>query len=122
MRKSAGFTLIELMVAMSIFALAGTAIIKTTSEHLNSLSSLEEITMGQWVAANRLAEIQLEKTFPPKDKKQEEVEMAGMKFYWRQVVKQTEDKQMRQVEIEIRRNENDEQTVTTLIGYVSSAG
>ncbi len=44
MNKSAGFTLLEVMVALAICAMAGIAAMQATGEHINHLSSIEEQT------------------------------------------------------------------------------
>ena len=55
-RRSKGFTLLEVMVALSICAMAGIAAMQATAEHINHLSSLEEQTYASWVAENVMIE------------------------------------------------------------------
>uniref|UniRef100_UPI0038F6D76D type II secretion system minor pseudopilin GspI n=1 Tax=Streptomyces niveiscabiei TaxID=164115 RepID=UPI0038F6D76D len=54
--KYQGFTLLEVMVALSICAMAGIAAMQATGEHINHLSSLGEQTYASWVAENVLIE------------------------------------------------------------------
>ena len=56
MNKSAGFTLLEVMVALAICAMAGIAAMQATGEHINHLSSIEEQTYASWVAENVMVE------------------------------------------------------------------
>ncbi|MEP2652947.1 MAG: type II secretion system minor pseudopilin GspI, partial [Paraglaciecola sp.] len=51
--SSSGMTLLEVMVALLIFALTATAIMKAASEHLTTVSQIEDITFATWVANNR---------------------------------------------------------------------
>ena len=56
MIKSTGFTLLEVMVALAICAMAGIAAMQATGEHINHLSSIEEQTYASWVAENVMVE------------------------------------------------------------------
>ena len=54
-----GFTLVEVMVALAVVAVALPALLVTLSQQLDGLRYLEDRTHAQWVAANRLAELRL---------------------------------------------------------------
>ena len=58
-RASVGFTLVEVMVALAVVAVALPALLLTLSQQLDGLRYLEDRTQAQWVAANRLAELRL---------------------------------------------------------------
>ena len=49
-----GMTLLEVLVALFIFALTGTAIMKAASDHLTGVGQIEDITFATWVANNHL--------------------------------------------------------------------
>lgn len=61
-----GMTLLEVMVALLIFAMTGTAILKAAGDHLSSVGQVEAVTFANWVASNRLSQLQLDTTWPPK--------------------------------------------------------
>ncbi|MFM5136527.1 prepilin-type N-terminal cleavage/methylation domain-containing protein, partial [Aeromonas rivipollensis] len=42
--RARGMTLLEVMVALAVFAIAGLAVMKTASEHLSGLNYLEQKT------------------------------------------------------------------------------
>ena len=54
MRLNKGFTLLEVLVALSICAMAGIAAMQAIGEHINHLTTLEEQTYASWVAENVL--------------------------------------------------------------------
>ncbi|MBC3765868.1 type II secretion system minor pseudopilin GspI [Neptunicella marina] len=112
-------TLLEVMVALAIFALAGTAIMKAASEHLHSIGVLEETTYATWVANNKLAEVQLSKQWPPKNNDKGEVEMASRKWQWKQLVSKTSDDNMRMVEVEVSDSAQPEQIITSVQTFVT---
>jgi general secretion pathway protein I len=121
LRKQIGFTLLEVMVAMFIFAIAGAAIVKTTAEHINSLSKLEEITFATWVANNQLmrATLTTEKQWPPKNNQRGSVEMLDRTWYWEQVVEKTNDESLRAIVITVGLDEEYEGSVTSVTTYVA---
>jgi general secretion pathway protein I len=121
LRKQTGFTLLEVMVAMFIFAIAGAAIVKTTAEHINSLSKLEEITFATWVANNQLmrATLSAEKQWPPKNNQRGSVEMLDRTWYWEQVVEKTNDESLRAIVITVGLDEEYEGSVTSVTTYVA---
>ena len=48
-----GFTLLEVMLALAIFALAATAVLQIASGALSNQQILEEKTVAGWVAENQ---------------------------------------------------------------------
>lgn len=118
-RNFIGFTLIEIMLAMAIFAIAGVAILGVTDTNTRNLSYLETKIMADWVASNQLVEASLQTSWPPKNNKKGKVELAGLTWFWQQKVIETTDKNMRALEIEVRLNEKEESPLTSLLTYVA---
>jgi general secretion pathway protein I len=117
-----GFTLIEVMVAMAVFAIAGVALIASTSTHFTNLSVLETKMLANWVASNQLVEASLEQSWPLKNNKEGKVELAGREWFWKQRIAKTNDKDMSQVAIEIRLKETDKLSLSSLSTYVIKEG
>ncbi|GFD89335.1 type II secretion system protein GspI [Tenacibaculum sp. KUL152] len=118
-RRATGFTLIEVMVALSIFALAGTAILKAASEHLSSIGQIESVTFANWVASNRLNQLQLETTWPPKNNVKGNMEMADRTWYWKQTVTKTNDDDLRSVTIFVGEDKTYNDSVTSVTTFVA---
>lgn len=118
-RISKGFTLIEVLLALSVFSLAGLALLDTADTHFTSLNNLENKMIADWVAANQLVEVNLDETWPPKNNKTGKIEMAGREWFWTQKVIKTQDNDMRSVVIEVRQSEKSELALTSLMTYVS---
>ena len=119
LRRATGFTLIEVMVALSIFALAGTAILKAASEHLSSIGQIESVTFANWVASNRLNQLQLETTWPPKNNVKGNMEMADRTWYWKQTVTKTNDDDLRSVTIFVGEDKTYNDSVTSVTTFVA---
>jgi len=116
-----GFTLIEVMLAMAVFAIAGTALLGSAETNLSTLSKLEQNIIASWVVSNQLVEASLDQSWPPKNNKQGKVEMAGKEWYWQQEVIKTTDKNMRAIVMKVRINEKDESAAVQMVTYVSKS-
>ena len=117
--KHHGFTLIEVMLAMAVFAIAGIALLSAASNNARNIGHLENKMLANWVASNQLVVTNLEAKWPPKNNLKGEVELAGKAWFWQQKVIKTTDKDMRAIVMEIRLNEDDELAVTSLTTYVA---
>lgn len=115
--KSKGFTLIELLIAMAVFATAGAAVMKTASEHMNSISHLENMTFASYVAENQLNAVFLEKTWPLKSE-QKTVEFANRSWLWQQEIKKTADANFSAVVVKVSLADNPEKVVYQLQTFV----
>ena len=116
-----GFTLIEVMLALAVFSIAGIALLNTSSNNARNIGHLESTMFANWVAANQLVEASLEKKWPPKNNLKGEVELASRVWFWQQKVLKTGDKDMRAIVMEVRLHEDDELPVSSLTTYVSRA-
>jgi general secretion pathway protein I len=119
MIKNKGFTLIEVMVALAVFAIAGTALLSSAQSNFGHLARLEKQTIASWIASNQLVEVSLDKSWPPKNNKKGETEFAGHEWFWLQKVEKTLNDNMRAVTIEVRVNEADEQPMGSMTTYLT---
>lgn len=119
-KLQAGFTLLEIMIAIVIVALAGSAIVNATGSHMRMLTLTEDSIVAAWVAENRLAELQLEEVWPPKNNKSGKEKIAGRDWFWRQEVKKVESENMRQVTVYVMTQEGSEDTVYHLQTYIGN--
>lgn len=117
--KQSGLTLLEVMVALLIFALTGTAVLKAASDHLQGVGQLEDITFATWVANNRLNQLQYSTTWPPKNNQKGSEEMAGREWHWQQKVIKAQDKNLRAVEVSVSSDDNHEYPVTSVLSYIA---
>lgn len=118
--KARGMTLLEVMVALLIFALTGTAIIKAASDHISGIGQIEDITFATWVANNRLTQATLEQSWPPKNNLKGEAEMAGKTWYWQQKILKTTDKDLQAIEVSVGLDDSYQNTILYVTGYVSN--
>ncbi|MGO2332860.1 MAG: type II secretion system minor pseudopilin GspI [Pseudoalteromonas nigrifaciens] len=115
-----GFTLLEVLVALSICAMAGIAAMQATSEHIHHLSSIEEQTYASWVAENIMVEQRTkgEQWEGENGVRGSEV-MAGVEWFWRQDIGKTADKDFVKLTINIFSDEKYEHSVYELATYLN---
>ncbi|MBN58529.1 MAG: type II secretion system minor pseudopilin GspI [Thalassolituus sp.] len=79
--SQAGFTLLEVMVAVAIFAGIAITISDTASMRVNNLLTMRTMTMASFVAENRLTDIRLTGIPPQPGETNDIVEMAGQEWH-----------------------------------------
>lgn len=120
MKRLNGMTLIEVMVALAIFAITGAAILKATGDHIGSVGQIEEITLATWVANNQLTRSHLDNQWPPKNNQRGSVEMAGRTWFWQQTVTKTNDEDLRAIEIQVGLDATYVGAVTSVVSFVAN--
>lgn len=118
-KKNAGFTLIEVMVALTIIAISLGALLSTSGTQASSVSYLKHKTLAHWVAVNELTQLRIAKEFPDLGDKKGSTKMAGNEWFWIRTTKKTEDKDARQITFKLYADEAREKNITTLIGYAN---
>jgi type II secretion system protein I len=76
-QSNAGFTLIEVLVALVVVGLGMLAVIQTVSQTASNTSYIRDKTIAHWIAMNQLTQVRLQPSAPPIDKSSDELEMAG---------------------------------------------
>lgn len=101
-----GFTLLEVMLALAIFALAATAVLQIASGALSNQHVLEEKTVAGWVAENQTALLYLMTRGQRAVRQQGESDMAGSRWYWRTTPLSTGNALLQAVDIEVSLHED----------------
>lgn len=97
MRRAQGFTLLEVLVALAIFALVAASVLSASARSLQTASRLEDKTLAMWVADNRLTELQLSQSPLADGREEGEVTFAGRRWQWQSEVQGTREPDMRRV-------------------------
>lgn len=115
---SKGFTLIEVVIALTIVAVGLAAVISAASSTIYNAAGLQERTFAHWVAMNKLTELHILQEWPSPRKTTGSTLMAEHEWFWSMDVQETADKSVRKVEISVRANEDDENPLVNLTGFV----
>jgi len=115
LKQKNGFTLLEVLVAMVILSISLLAAIKVATEVTNSAIYLQDKTIAQWVAMNKVAEMRLAKNLPKLGKSNGEEEMAGRTWRWDILVKNTAYLKLREVEVGVKPASDDSDEAHTVV-------
>ncbi len=122
MRRAAltrGFTLLEVMVALAVLAIALAALIKGVAANSANAAYLRDKTLAHWVGMNVVAEQRLMGEWSDKGTKRGEEEMGNHIWYWSSAVSETFDEDVRRLDVEVRgRDERDESPLVTLVAFL----
>ncbi|UTW46752.1 type II secretion system minor pseudopilin GspI [Bacterioplanoides sp. SCSIO 12839] len=115
--KQGGFTLLEVMIAVTIFAVIATTISQTTSQSVGNLLYLQDKTLAAFVAENQLAEIRLA-PFPNVSDSNDVIDMAGREWRVNTKIENTQLPDTRRVTVSVADLNDKESNLATLATIV----
>ena len=99
--RANGFTLIEMLVALSVFSLAALAMVNLQGYSIRTAATLSDSALASQVAQN-LAVERLSAPFAPAIGSEEgEVENGGRRWFWKVVTEKTEDNRLVTLDISV---------------------
>ena len=112
-----GFTLIEVMVALVIVAVALAAGVKAAGALADNASRLRAVGAAQWCAENQLTELRLTHQFPGAGESSFSCEQLGETYQGRLVVRATPNPNFRAVDAVIADADGQQRlTLSTILG------
>lgn len=120
-RQSLGFTLIEVMIALVIVALALATITVSMGQMVDNGQTLRDRTYASWIAQNRIAELRLAFATPDVGVTTGEVEYANAEWSWRATVAETGVDDLYRIDVAVSYAGSDE-VVRTVTGFVGPPG
>ncbi len=123
-RASSGFTLLEVMVALTIVALSLTAVTASLSQMIDAAETMRNRTYASWIGQNRIAELRLAADMPDTGTSNGEVQYANTDWSWRAVISETGVDDLYRVDVAVSLAGDDEavRTVTGFIGLPGATG
>jgi general secretion pathway protein I len=116
--RAPGFTLIEVLVALAIVAVALSAGMRALAQGADGASSLKARTLALWVAENRLARAQLDLSAQGATAASGAETQAGMALAWRQTIGTTPNPAFRRIEIVVTEPGRPDYALARLVGYL----
>lgn len=115
-RTLSGFTLLEVMVAVAIFAGIAVAITDTTSSRVNNLLSIRDMTLASFVAENRMTDIQLAGGVPAPGETRDTTELANTEWSLLTTVEKTPFPEVMRIEIAVSKATTPDAVIYRLTG------
>ncbi len=105
-RVQDGFTLLEVLIALAIVAMSVGALLGTVTSSASHVSYLQEKTLAEWVALNRLTEIRIDhQNMPTVGKRMGSTVMGGTRWEWEEEVAELPIEGMLRVEVRAHNTE-----------------
>jgi general secretion pathway protein I len=115
-----GFTLIEILVALAILAVALAAGMRSVAQSSDAATMLKHRTLALWVAQNRLAAAQLATLWPAIGIRAGNAEQARASFVWSETVDETPNPAFRKIEITVADPATPDYILARLVGYLGA--
>ena len=119
-RGSAGFTLVEVLVALTIVAVALMASLRATGALSVSAFELRQRTLAQWSAENRLAQIRVQGEWPNQGHRSFDCSQAEARLTCEEEVFNTPNPQFRRVEVSVYPQEGERIRLSRLVGFATN--
>jgi general secretion pathway protein I len=96
-----GFTLIEVLVALAIVAVALGAGLKASGALVNNAQRLSDVTAAQWCADNQLAALKLGRHYPGVGDSEFGCEQLGRAYRGKVAVRPTPNPNFRRIDVQM---------------------
>jgi general secretion pathway protein I len=116
--RRGGFTLVEILVALAILAVALAAGMRAIGESADSATLLKQRTLALWVAQNRLAAAQIASPWPAVGTRAGDALQAGTRFIWSENVSGTPNPSFRKIEISVADPAAAGYVLARIVGYL----
>ncbi len=118
--KLRGFTLIEVLVAMTILAVGVSALVGSSGSSAFRSSVLREKEVGRWVASNHLTTLQSLPAWPNPGAKNTETEMLKQRWYINTRVRKLSDADLRRIDVEVRLKPDASSYIYSVTGFMGN--
>ena len=118
-RRNSGFTLVELLVALAILAVALAATTRAASLATDNALETRQRLLATWAAQNRVAELRARRLYPGEGTTQLAAEQAGIGLAVEQTVSATPNPTIRRVDLAVSTSANPGRVLARLTAYVA---
>lgn len=116
-----GFTLIEVMVALSVFAIVSVALVANSTSTIRQTGIIRERTVATWLAEDQITALRMrrrsEENFPVLGTNRVLLESAGVRWDIETEIESTENDYVRRVTVRVYRDSTQE-VASELVGFL----
>lgn len=120
--SSAGFTLIEVMIALAVFSVVAMALTKNASLAVTQTARMQDQLLAHTVAQNVLNDLlssgRRDKAFEGPSRQQSEVRMASRSWQVQVRLRPTDDADIKRVRVSVRDDQYFDEELAVLTGFV----
>lgn len=116
-KRQQGMTLLEVLVALVVVALALSAAIRSVNVGVGNIDYLKQQSIAHWVAMNHVNEVQLQLRLA-KTHEQYEIEMAGQTWQLQSQTTATANSHIVRIEVSVKKDRRAESSLAKVIAYV----
>ena len=115
-----GFTLVEVLVALTLVAIALMASLRATAALSVNAYELRQRALAQWSAENRLARMRIEREWPALGRRSTPCSQAEVQLVCEEEVFATPNAQFRRVEIRVYPQQGERVRLARLTGFATN--
>lgn len=116
-RRARGFTLLEVLVALLVLALALLALSRTAANQVDAFGAMRERTVAGWLAADVLAQTKLATPFPAVGKNDGRRRFGGRDWRYDVIVQGTPVASIRRIDVHVYAPDDAKSPLATLTGF-----
>ncbi len=116
--RRCGFTLIEVLVALAIIAIALLSALRAAGQGTNNMGELRSRLLAGWVAEDLLAEHRARGDWMPLGIQRGTGRQGGIEFAWREEVVATPNPAFRRVEVRVFAGGDETHSLAHVAGFV----
>ncbi|MBI2319601.1 MAG: type II secretion system minor pseudopilin GspI [Betaproteobacteria bacterium] len=116
--RRAGFTLIEVLVALAIISIALLAALRASGQGTGDVGELRSRLLASWVAQNLVAEHRARGDWLPLGMRRGTGRQGGLEFTWREEVIETPNPNFRRVDVQVYAAADESYALARLTGFV----
>ncbi|MFT5692044.1 MAG: general secretion pathway protein I [Oceanicoccus sp.] len=107
--RSQGFTLLEVLIALTILAISSLAVLRQTGQSLSQLQQLEEKNIAIYIVESRIAEFSISQIWPETGRSSKVVTVAGRQWNVNSEISSTSDPWLRKIDVWVVHKESNDQ-------------
>ncbi len=116
--RNAGFTLVEVLVALAIFAVALAAVGRVSAISAKSALLERQRLLANWAAQNHLDELRARRAWPAPGDREQRLELGGFRMVLSESVEPTPNASFRRVVLGVSAEEDAGYKLARLTGYL----